>query len=191
MEEIEKAIEILNNGGIIIFPTDTAFGIGCRIDREDTIQRLFKLRRRPESQATPVLVSSIEMAQEYLDSMPEDVRDLIKKHWPGALTVVFGCKTDKVPSLVRGGGNTLGVRMPNHDKILKVIEKVGVPILGPSANFHGEKTPYKSNDLDPELIKLVEFVLPGETTIKEQSTVVDCSTKPWKILRLGAVKLNL
>lgn len=191
MEEIGKAVEVLNSGGIIIFPTDTAFGIGCRIDNQEAIQKLFKIRRRPESQATPVLVSSIEMAQEYLEDIAEDAKDLMKKNWPGALTVVFKCKTTKVPLLVRGGSDTLGVRMPNHEKIIKIIEKAGVPVLGPSANFHGEKTPYEFDDLDMELIKLVDFVLPGETTVKEQSTVVDCSVEPWKVLRQGAVDVKL
>ena len=66
MENIKKAISVLNNGGIVIFPTDTAYGIGCRIDDENAVKKLFALRRRPETQATPVLVDSIEMAEKYL-----------------------------------------------------------------------------------------------------------------------------
>lgn len=186
---MEEAVKVLNKGGVIIFPTDTAFGIGCRIDNKEAVESLFKARNRPETQAVPVLVSSIEMAQEYLQPISEEVQNLMKTHWPGALTIVFNCKIDKVPSLVRGGGKTLGVRMPNHTMILKIIEKVGVPILAPSANYHGDKTTYELSELSEELVKQVDFVLPGETILKEQSTVIDCSVEPWKVLREGAVKL--
>ncbi len=189
MNDIQKAIEILNNGGIVIFPTDTAFGIGCRIDKPDVVDRLFKIRRRPTTQPMPVLVSSATMALTYLDSPSDIVRRFIKDYWPGALTIVAPCKKNAVYSPIRGGGATLGMRMPNHPAILKIIEGVGIPVLGPSANFHGDPTPYSSGDLNPELVKLVDYVVPGECSVKQASTVVDCSVTPYKILRRGAVQL--
>lgn len=189
--ELHKAVEILNDGGIIIFPTDTAFGIGCRIDKESSIQNLFELRKRPQEKAVPILVSSIEMAKEYVKNIPFDTQTLIDSNWPGALTIVLPAKLDKVPELVRGGGTTVGIRMPNHKITLELIEKAGIPILGPSANFSSEKTPYKYDDLDPALIKKVGFVLNGETSEGNVSTVIDCSTIPWRIVRQGAVKIYL
>lgn len=191
MEQIDKAVEVFNNGGIIIFPTDTAFGIGCRIDDEKAIDRLFEVRRRPHGKATPVLVSSLEMARQYVLEIPDDVEEkLMKKYWPGALTIVLSAKKEKVPSPVRGGGNTIGIRMPNNEEILSIIEKVGVPILGPSANFHGGETPYKFGDIDLKLIELVDYVVSGETgSVKKASTVIDCTVKPWKVLRKGAVEV--
>ena len=188
-KNILKAIEIFNKGGIVIFPTDTAFGIGCRIDKEESIKKLFEIRERPESQPTPILVSNLEMAQKYLESISADVEKLMKKFWPGALTIILPCKTSKVPSLVRGGGKTLGVRIPNNKKIFSIIEALKVPILGPSANIHGESTPYSLEDLDKRLIAQVDYVMSGETLVKEPSTVIDCSRLPWKILRKGAVSL--
>ncbi|MDP3988348.1 MAG: L-threonylcarbamoyladenylate synthase, partial [Candidatus Levybacteria bacterium] len=156
MDNINKAIKILKEGGIIIFPTDTAFAIGCRIDNEKAVERLFKIRKRPQNQAVPVLVDTVKMAQDFLVSIPKEVIDkLVEPYWPGALTIILPCKTDKVPYLVRGLGQTLGVRIPNHPIARKIIREVGVPILGPSANFHGEKTPYKFKDLNSELKKLV------------------------------------
>lgn len=188
--QIQKAIEILKQGGIIIFPTDTAFGIGCAIDDEKAVERLFRIRKRPESQATPVLVDTVKMAQDYLQPIPQEVVDkLIEPYWPGALTIVLPCLTDRVPSLVRGGGKTLGVRIPNHPAPRAIIQGLGKPILGPSANFHGEQTPYSFAELDPELTKLVDFLVGGECTTKRASTVIDCSEIPWKILRKGAVKI--
>jgi L-threonylcarbamoyladenylate synthase len=75
--------------------------------------------------------------------------------------------------------------------LISIIKKLGVGILGPSANFHGEPTPYFLNDLDSELVKLVDYVVEGECRLREVSTVIDCSVNPWKIIREGAVKLNL
>lgn len=190
--DIQQVIKVLKNGGIVIYPTDTAFGIGCRIDDEKAIERLFKIRERPKNQATPVLVDSLQMAQKYLLPIPKEVIDkLIKPYWPGALTIILPCKTDKVPKLVTGGGETLGIRVPDHPVALELIKRVGVPILGPSANFHGEKTPYRFEDLDKELVKLVDYVVTGNCTLKQQSTVVDCSKKPWRIIRRGAIELKL
>ncbi len=191
-EDIQQAVKILNQGGIVIFPTDTVFGIGCRIDNEKAIERLFKIRKRPVSQAAPVLVSSLAMAKEYLKPIPKDVIEkLIKPYWPGQLTIVLPCLVEKIPELVRGGSGNLGVRMPNHKIILDIIKSVGVPILGPSANFHGKKTPYAYQDLDKELIKQVNFVVKGKCPIKQTSTVIDCSISPWKILRKGAIELKI
>lgn len=191
-EQIEKAVKILNQGGIIIFPTDTAFGIGCRIDNEKAIERLFKIRNRPTFQAVPVLVSGAEMAKNYVTEIPEEVEEkLIKPFWPGALTIVLSAKIEKTPSLVRGGGNTVGVRMPNHQTMLKIIKQVGVTILGPSANFHGELTPYEFKNLNPSLISLVDCVVEGECPVKQTSTVIDCTKTPWEILRRGAVEVKM
>ena len=187
---LDKAVRIVKSGGIIIFPTDTAYGIGCRVDDKKAIQRLFKIRKRPQDKAVPVLASSIEMLEEYVQEISPEVRSLMEKYWPGGLTLVLNCKKDKIPGLVRGGGSTIGIRIPAHQTVRELIKKVGVPILAPSANFSGERTPFKMLDLDPELARLVDFVLPGKCSVHKPSTVVDVTQKPWKILRSGAVKIK-
>lgn len=142
--------------------------------------------------ATPVLVSSPEMAKEYVLEIPKDVKEkLIDKFWPGALTIVLQSRIDKVSELVRGHGTTIGVRMPDNQIILRIIKGVGVPILGPSANFHGESTPYEYQNLDNKLIKLVDYVVRGECKLKKPSTVIDCSKTHWEILRQGALKVKI
>ncbi|OGH16547.1 MAG: threonylcarbamoyl-AMP synthase [Candidatus Levybacteria bacterium RIFCSPHIGHO2_02_FULL_40_18] len=185
-----KALETVKKGGIIIFPTDTAFGIGCRVDDEKTVERLFQIRKRPKEKAVPVLASSINMVEDYVEYIKPDVRKLMGKYWPGALTLVLPAKVERVSNLIRGGGKTIGIRIPDHDSILRVIRAVGVPILGPSANLAGEKTPFKMSDLDPNLVRLVDFVLHGRCKIKKPSTVLDVSKKPWKVIRQGAVRLT-
>lgn len=186
---IQKAIDIIRKGGIAIYPTDTAFGIGCRIDDTKAVDRLFTIRKRPLTQAMPVLVSSIDMALAYFDSASHIVRHLMKTYWPGALTIIYRYKKNMVYGPLLGGGTTIGLRMPNHPTALALIEGVGVPIAGPSANFHGEKTPYTFEELDPKLTKLVDVVVPGVCTLKSASTVVDCTVNPYKIIRQGAVDL--
>lgn len=187
---LEKAISILQEGGIVIYPTDTAFGIGCRIDNQTSVEHLFEIRQRPKNQPTPVLVDSTEMAQEYLEPIPNEVREkLMEKYWPGGLTIILYCNKVKVPKLVRGGGDTLGVRIPTGKVILDIIKGVGVPILAPSANFHGEKTPFTFQDLDKRLLGMVDYVVRGKCLLKKPSTIVDCTRKPWKIIRHGAVAM--
>lgn len=186
-----KAIDILKNGGIVVFPTDTAFGIGCRIDDKKAVQRLFEIRKRPKTQATPVLVDTVTMAQQYVRRIPQEVIDkLVEPFWPGALTIIFPCKRESVPALVRGGTDTIGVRIPNHAITRSLIRGVGIPILGPSANFHGKKTPYTFDQLDKELLKQVDCVIKGKCSLGNVSTVIDCSQKPWRVVRQGAVSLS-
>lgn len=186
---LKQVIEILNQGGMVIFPTDTAFGIGCRLDRPAAVDRLFKIRQRPLTQAMPVLVDSPHMALAYFLNPSETVLALMREYWPGALTIVAPSKNELIYAPVRGNGKTIGLRMPNHKVALELIQSAGVPILGPSANFHGQPTPYKLADLDPNLVKLVDYVLPGTCPVGQISTVVDCSVTPAKIIRQGAVNL--
>lgn len=186
---IQEAVKILTQGGIIIFPTDTAFGVGCRLDKTESVDRLFTIRRRPRTQATPVLVSRKEEGRRLFQSPSNIVRHLMDIHWPGALTIVASCRISDIYAPIRGGGSTIGIRMPNHTDLLHVIRRVGIPILGPSANIHGRPTPYRFDDLDPDFVRLADFVMPGSCKLGLVSTVVDCSRTPFAILRQGAVHL--
>ncbi len=191
-ENIEKAVKVLKNKGIIIYPTDTAFGIGCVLSAKETVQKLFKLRRRSDTKAVPVLVGSPEMAKRYVGEIDNEVKErLIDRYWPGALTIVLKCNKEEVPILVRGGGETVGVRVPDNEVILEIIHQVGEGVVGCSANFAGEPTPYLFDSLDPQLVKLVDLVVPGKTKDnKITSTVIDCTVKPWRILRQGGILIQ-
>ena len=160
------------------------------MDLVKSVKKLFKIRRRPLFQATPVLVDYIEMAKKYLDFPLSDiVRQMMEKHWPGGLTIIGRCQKNKVTPLVRGNGDNLGVRMPDHEIALQLIKGVVVPLLGPSANFHGNATPFYFKDVDQKLVKFVDLILEGECKNNLTSTVVDCSVNPYRIIREGAVKL--
>lgn len=186
-----QAINMFKKGKIGVFPTDTAFGIGCRIDDKQAVKRLFKVRKRPKNQPMLVLVDSVEMAKEYVEISSEVLDKLIKKYWPGPLTIVLPCKKNRVSELVRANGETLAVRMPNSDVLRSLITKVGVPLLAPSANFTGEKTPFRLSEVDRKLLNSVDFVLSGQCKIADVSTIIDCSKKPWEIIRTGMLNLKI
>lgn len=189
---LNQAINILTSGGIGIFPTDTVYGIGCRLDNEDALKRLFAIRNRPEEKAVLAVVDSIEMAEEYLLSIPQDVRSqLIDRYWPGGLTIVLPCRTEKVPPIARGGGLTLGVRQTNHSILLQILKELKVPLVAPSANFAGEPTPRTFEEVNRKLLSMVDCVIEGKSGGDEPSTVIDCSVTPWKIIRQGAVAVRL
>ncbi len=197
---IAEAIKIFNSGGVVIFPTDTAFGIGCKIDNEEALKKLLTIKNRPSKQALPVLISDLEMAKKYFMTplpapdcvgrqagLPKKIKKLMIDYWPGGLTIVY--KANKtISSLIKGGGENIGLRMPDNEMLLKIIEKIGVPIIGTSANFHDKPTPYTISEIDKRMIKQVDYVISGECNGKLTSTVIDCTQNPWKIIRQGKVK---
>ncbi len=189
-KQVEKAVKVFKNGGIVIFPTDTAIGIGCRIDFVKSVEKVFDIKKRDYSKPLLALVGSMRMARNYV-LIPKDVEEkLLKKYWPGGLTVFLKCDSDKVPSIVRSGTDSLAVRLPAHREVREIINIIGVPILATSANISGRQTPYSLKDVDKELLSRVDFVLNGECTFKKESTIIDCTVKPWKILREGATKIS-
>lgn len=188
---IEYAIANLKSGKVGIFPTDTAFGIGCRMDNEKAVKSVYEIRNRPEEKAFLVLVSSVSMAEKYV-FIPEKIKKvIIEKYWPGGLTVILKCKKEKVLPIVRANGETLAVRMPNHKILRNIIEKVGVPIVAPSANFSGKPTPFKLSEVDDKLKAKVDFILSGVCTMEGVSTIIDATVRPWKIVRQGVVTVSV
>jgi len=159
------------------------------MDDKDAVKRVYKIKKRPSRKPTLVLVSSISMAKRYV-KINNIGLTLIKKFWPGPLTIILPAKNN-VPKEIQGEGQTLGVRYPDYSPILKIIKKIGVPILAPSANFKGKQPPKKFKDLDEKFVKMVDFVVKGKCKIGKESTIVDCTKSPPKVLREGAIKISL
>ncbi len=191
IQDLKQAVKVFNQGGLVIFPTDTVFGIGCRIDDKRAVDRLFQIKKRSRKKAVPVLVADVAMAQKYITSLTDVVRRLMEEYWPGAVTLIVGCHKNLIYSPIRGGGNSIGLRQPDYPRLLEVIAEVGVPILGPSANFSGLPAPTKVSEIDRQLIKQVDYLMPGEPVIGQASTVVDCTVEPVKILRQGSMKIEI
>jgi L-threonylcarbamoyladenylate synthase len=187
---ITNACKTLMKGGLLIFPTDTVYGIGCLLNQESAIKRLFDIKRRAQTKAVPVLVGAISMAEQYFDHPNDIATKFMHQYWPGGLTIVSRCYADLVPQLVRGGSDTIGLRMPNYELILEIIKRTKIPLLGPSANFSGDVTPTAFNLINPDLIKLVDGVINLPCGGNLASTVVDCTTENYQILRTGLVTIK-
>ena len=177
---LEKAIAVLKKGGIVIFPTDTVYGIGCRFDDKDAIDRLYKIKKTPSGQPLPILVSDLSQVEE-LAVINKTGEELIKKYWPGALTIILQSKKGK---------EKIGFRMPDSSLVRSLIDGVGEPIIGTSANFHGFQAPKSYEELDSAFINLADFVLKGECKLGKESTVVDATGDVPNILRQGAIKIQ-
>jgi len=195
-KDLNKAASILKSGGVVIFPTDTVYGIGCRFDDQKAIERLYQIKKAPKDQKFPILVSNINQVKQ-LAKVNKIAQKLISKYWPGGLTLIlnstrrkpglkFGQKLDYKPGLKP---TKIGFRMPDSKLALDLIDKIGVPIIGTSANFHGQSTPKRFKEIDPQLIKLADFTISGECQGQVESTVVDATVNPPRILRQGAVEL--
>lgn len=177
-KEIEKAVVILRKGGVVIFPTDTVYGIGCRFDNLGAIERIKNIKK--SRQNFPVLISNLKQAHQ-LAKVNNIAKDLAQKYWPGGLTILLKKQS---------GIGKIGIRIPNHKIAMLLIDKLGFPIVGTSANFHSQKPPVSFEELDPRIISLADFVVQGKCKEKAESTVVDATTTPIKILRKGAVNIH-
>ena len=191
---IKKAASILKNGGVVIFPTDTVYGIGCRFDDKKTINRIYQIKGSPKNQSFPILVSSIKQIEERA-TINFQAKELMQKYWPGGLTIILpGLSTYSNPGLEQLykpglGGLKIGFRMPDSDLVRSLIKKVG-PLIGTSANFHGDKTPTSYKKLNPDIIKLADYTIKGECQLGVESTVVDVTSDQSKITRQGAVLIS-
>lgn len=176
--EIETAVKFLRGGGVVVFPTDTAYGIGCRYDFPHVIQRIKNIKK--STQNFPVLISDIKQAHK-LARMTPAAMNLANNYWPGGLTIIVHKKSQD---------EKIGLRIPASELVREIIERLQVPIIGTSANFHHQPSVFKYQDLDPKLVKIVDYVIKGECTFKVESTVIDATVFPVKILRQGLVKIR-
>jgi L-threonylcarbamoyladenylate synthase len=139
----------------------------------------------------PVLVSGKAMAEKYYSRITPEMNRLIRSYWPGSLTIIADFRRDRIYAPIRGGGSTVGLRMPDNAELLNMILHTRVPVLGPSANFHGLPTPFSEKDLDPQLVKLADWVIPGICRLRQVSTVVRISGGKTSLIRDGAVKISI
>ncbi len=170
-QKLKKAVNTLKNGGVIAFPTETVYGIGALLSQPKVVARIFKIKKRPRSKPLQILVASLKQAGE-LGIFNDKALELAKQKWPGPLTLVVR-KTAKVPKLVNGSGNKVGLRIPAHRTVLDLIRKAG-PIVATSANETGEKPALTAKEVKERLPGL-DLVLPGRVRTGKPSQVIDAS----------------
>lgn len=182
-----RAVEALNRGQVIVFPTDSVYGVGCRIDSEPAVRRIFALKGRDPTEALPVLLADPGQLDEYGTNITPGARRLAALYWPGALTIVVR-RSSRIPALVAGGRETVGLRVSGHPLPRALVRAVGVPIVGTSANSHGAPSPLTAQQVVFDLGDRVDLIINGgRTPLGRESTVVDATGERPRVLRQGAV----
>jgi len=182
---IQTALELLQEGEIIAFPTDTVYGLGTNAFYSPGIIKLFEAKGRDANKAIAVLIGDIDQVPLLSDTMTRNATILAKAFWPGGLTIVVPKRSD-LPELL-SAGSSIGVRVPNHPVALELLRKFG-PIATTSANLSGKNNPHDAQDVYLQLNKRVPLILDGgRCPGGVPSTVVDCSTDEVRILRNGAI----
>ncbi len=186
-EDIIKAAQALKNNKLVIFPTETVYGIGANALESDAVAKIYKAKGRPSNNPLIVHIYKIEQLKLLVSNVSQNSRKLMTKFWPGPLTLIFD-KKDLIPINVTGGLDSIAIRMPSHPVALNLLQTAGVPVAAPSANISGRPSPSSFKDLDSKLIQKVEIALDGgDSPIGLESTVVDARTDQVKILRPGFI----
>jgi len=183
--DLSKAITALRNGQVIVYPTDTLYGLGADIYNPEAVEKVFKIKKRQETSALPVAVADIDEIEK-IAFVDENAKRLIKAFLPGKLTIILK-KKDIVSEVVTGGLDKVAIRIPNNKIALELLSKFG-PITATSANIHGKKPPVNIEDISMQFSKSDIAVYLDDGILDDKpSTIVDLTEKPFKIIRKGAI----
>lgn len=188
---LKEAAGILKVGGICAFPTDTVYGLGAVYTNEEAVKKIFAAKGRDEGKPLSILIADPSQASLLSDEIPDDAYKLMKAFWPGALTVIVK-KNVSVSDIVSAGKDTVGIRMPACNEALELIRLAKAPLAAPSANLSGKRSSAAFEDVYEDLNGRIDMILDGGICPQGvSSTVVDISSGEIKILREGAVTLQM
>ena len=186
-QKLKYPAEIIRNGGIVVFPTETVYGIGVNGLDRNAVEKLYKIKERPLDKPISLLVSDFEMIEKVAQNITEVEYKLMKKFFPGPLTIILN-KRDIVPDIVTSGGDTVGIRMPKEEITRKFIEYAGVPIAAPSANISGKPSGTNLQEIIQEFEGKVDYFIDGgKSKIGISSTIVKVIDEIPYILREGSI----
>lgn len=190
IEGIKKAAEILNNGGLVVIPTETVYGLAADTYNVEAVRNIFKAKGRPQDNPLIVHISGLEMLKDLCCNIPQAAYKLAEKYWPGPLTMVLP-KSDKVPSEISAGLATVAVRFPKNPVARAIIAQANTPLAAPSANLSGSPSPTTAEHCIKDLEGRVDaIVLSGDSEVGLESTVVSLCENPPRLLRPGAVTVE-
>ncbi|HYQ86547.1 MAG TPA: L-threonylcarbamoyladenylate synthase [Bacteroidota bacterium] len=179
------AAEMIRAGGVIVYPTDTVYGLGCNAFRAEAIQRVFAIKQRPENKPALVLVLDRAMLERLVTKIPPIAAELMECFWPGPLTIVLGARR-RIHALLTAGSGKVGVRMPDNEFCRRLMIESGVPLVSTSANISGKESSYGA--MKSQFGGLVDlFIEAGPPVSDVPSTVVDVSEGRVKIVREGII----
>ena len=189
-DEVAQGVTCLKAGELVVFPTDTLYGVGADVFNVIALRRVFELKGRPLGLALPVLVSAWDQVESVAQDIPEIGCRLAQRFWPGPLTLVLP-RSGRLPDLVTGGLDTVAVRMPDHSIPLALAREFGGPITGTSANPSGGANLLTLEEVEAQLAHGVGYIIRcGPAPAGVPSTVVDVTTGTPRLVREGAISFE-
>jgi L-threonylcarbamoyladenylate synthase len=187
--ELNKGVEILQKGGVIAFPTDTVYGLGADAFNPTAVERIYEIKNRPKYQQFPLLIADIERLVSLAEPIPEIAWFLARRFWPGGLTLVLP-KTDSLPAYL-ASRPTIAVRIPNHPACQALIQHLGNPIIGTSANISDQPSALTAEEVAQQLGGKIDLIINGgKCPGGKESTIVDVTREAPVILRQGIIPSN-
>ena len=184
VEDIEMIKDVLEDDGIIAFPTDTVYGLGCIYDSQIGINKIKKAKIRDDNKPLPMMVSNIELIKD-VAYVNEDAKKIIEKFMPGPLTIVLK-KKEHISDYITNGFNTIAIRIPNHSISLEILKTINKPMLVTSANRSNTPSKFNSEDVIEDIGEFLDGIILGKSDNDKASTIVDL-TNGIKILREGVI----
>lgn len=181
---IDKIVEIINSSGLVISPTDTVYGIMGDALNKESIKNVYDVKHRDYKKPLILLMSSIDMIKEYTLDISEDEMYLMKKFYPGCMTLLLK-RNSKVDDMICNNGEYIGVRIPDNKDLLSIIEKLGRPVFSTSCNISGNDVVRSVDEIDEEIISKVDYIYDGGYIDSVSSTVVRIDNGEVVILREG------
>ncbi|MGU7919054.1 L-threonylcarbamoyladenylate synthase [Streptococcus suis] len=182
---IDKLRTILENGGAVILPTETVYGLFAQALNEDAVNRVYQLKQRPRDKAMNLNVSNLNDIYFFSQNTPFFLEKLYNRFMPGPLTIILKAN-EKVPFWVNSGLDTVGFRLPNHEQTLRLISETG-PLIGPSANISGNESGKKFSDIQAQFSVDLPGIEDDQALTGIDSTILDLSGQKARILRQGAI----
>lgn len=180
---IKEAVRLLKKGKVMIFPTETVYGIGADAFNKKAVAKIFKLKKRSKTQPLQILIGDFRSVNKVAKNISKKAKALMKKGWPGPLTVIV-TKKKIVPDIVTGSMNTVGLRVPDHPLMLEIIRTLGHPIAASSANMSGKKPPKTAKEAAKHFKNGIAMIIDGgRCRIGKASKVIDATGTRTKTLR--------
>ncbi|HEM5202482.1 TPA: threonylcarbamoyl-AMP synthase [Streptococcus suis] len=182
---MDKLRTILENGGAVVLPTETVYGLFAQALNEDAVNRVYQLKQRPRDKAMNLNVSNLNDIYFFSQNTPFFLEKLYNRFMPGPLTIILKAN-DNVPFWVNSGLDTVGFRLPNHEQTLRLISEAG-PLIGPSANISGNESGKKFSDIQAQFSVDLPGIEDDQALTGIDSTILDLSGQKARILRQGAI----
>lgn len=185
---MKEIVEVIKNGGVVIMPTDTIYGIIADATNEKAIQKVYEMKKRNENKPMLMLVNGIKMLNQYVSSINDIENKLIDELWPGALTIIFNKKN--VSDLLTGGLGTVGIRYPDNELLINIMNELNVPLLSTSVNVSGDASATCIDNINESILNNVDYVYDVGECKGEASTIVVVKDSELRVLREGSIKSN-